>query len=109
MTALLVVITMFTWACESQDLPEPAPEVSLQEEPEQEDRLHIDGELLGALGYVEWSEDLDDESKTLSSVVRIDAAKSQPGLNLYSSKSQDGSQCTYLIDASGDILHQWLS
>ena len=93
MAAGLIALALFASGCGSQDPPESATE----------DPLQLDGELLEELGYVQWSDDLDERSEGLSGVVRHDPSRSQPGLNLYARKNGRAN----LLDASGATVHEW--
>ena len=72
-----LLVAAFAWGCESQDPAERAPE----------DPPQVDGELLEALGYVQWSDDLDEREKALSGVVRHDSRRKPVGVT-----------CTFVSD-----------
>jgi hypothetical protein len=89
-------VTLLSWlACLSNEpTPEPEPEPSAAAEPTEIDRLR-------ALGYLDAAEA--DEAEP-SGVLIHDERRSQPGYNLYASRSLSRAD---LIDADGEVVHSW--
>lgn len=83
-------------ACAPESAPRPREVAETSEE------AGPDVDQLRALGYAGYAEDTVDPE--VGPVVFLDAARSQPGYNLFSNRMLSSAQ---IMDAEGRILHSW--